>query len=649
MKKLLTSLLCVVMVMAFMPAMAFAAEEVAASLPAAENGVITLESDVVLSETATFSKNVTINGNGYTISPARDGQFTGANLIAVTGGTATLNNVRVDAVGACRAVLVKAGKLVVDGNSYITGGKASSYAHGVYVTGKAEFELKSGTISGNTGTNVNADYYDEYSKDLWIGANAKADISGGAVGYVFVNANGYSGQNKGGLTVSGGAVTNLYAETADGYDADCIVNGGTVENAMVSSAANLQSLVNATGIKTIQLRTDMDVNLVIPAEADFTLDLNGKTLNGGTVKGKATITNYGKVVINGNGTIKREDNNTSGYYTINNHGTMSINSGTVINNSNNSSLIRNAGLASDKDKNVTLNINGGTIEQKEFNAVKNDDYGKLNINGGTITSEHYAVQNWSNATIQGATINGGVYTGAWDDTIGAGDTAISTGTTVKGDVVTEVFGSGVTGKPEVRIYAGTIEGKLNVTEQSDVRVYGGKFADKNAAEYIVGNREMDADGNVVAKQPETPVTPNPGPVGPSEPVNPDTPEPPVDIEDPDTPLGPLPDEEVAAAVKSAKIKTTSKLVTVKGKKAIKLSWKGAEDLELDGYEVFRSVKKNSGYGKVKYFGPTSKTTYTNTKELKKGKTYYYKVRGYKMVGGQKVYTAWSTKAWRTVK
>ena len=139
MKKLLTSLLCVVMVMAFMPAMAFAAEEVAASLPAAENGVITLESDVVLSETATFSKNVTINGNGYTISPARDGQFTGANLIAVTGGTATLNNVRVDAVGACRAVLVKAGKLVVDGNSYITVGKASSYAHGVYVTGKAEF------------------------------------------------------------------------------------------------------------------------------------------------------------------------------------------------------------------------------------------------------------------------------------------------------------------------------------------------------------------------------------------------------------------------------------------------------------------------------------------------------------------------------
>ena len=89
-----------------------------------------------------------------------------------------------------------------------------------------------------------------------------------------------------------------------------------------------------------------------------------------------------------------------------------------------------------------------------------------------------------------------------------------------------------------------------------------------------------------------------------------------------------------------------------GKAAIKLTWKitgGDYALgEFDGFDIFRSTKKTSGYGKTPYF-TTTKTSYTNNKNLKAGKTYYYKVRAYKMVDGEKVYTGWSTKAWRTVK
>ena len=41
--------------------------------------------------------------------------------------------------------------------------------------------------------------------------------------------------------------------------------------------------------------------------------------------------------------------------------------------------------------------------------------------------------------------------------------------------------------------------------------------------------------------------------------------------------------------------------------------------------------------------------YTNNKGLEVGKTYYYKVRGFKYVNDEKVYTEYSLKAWRTVK
>jgi len=106
-------------------------------------------------------------------------------------------------------------------------------------------------------------------------------------------------------------------------------------------------------------------------------------------------------------------------------------------------------------------------------------------------------------------------------------------------------------------------------------------------------------------------------------------------------------------VKAAEIKLTSKLTKVKGKRAIKLTWKikegsGIEAADLDGFLVHRSTKKSKGYGTKPYF-TTKKLTYTNTKSLKKGKSYYFKVRGFVELDGKKYYTKWSNKAWRTVK
>lgn len=82
-----------------------------------------------------------------------------------------------------------------------------------------------------------------------------------------------------------------------------------------------------------------------------------------------------------------------------------------------------------------------------------------------------------------------------------------------------------------------------------------------------------------------------------------------------------------------------------------LTWTKSKGYKVDRFEIYRSVKKSSGYGRKAFFttkdGSWSK--YLNTKALKTGKTYYYKLRGVRVIDGQKYYTQWSNKAWRTIK
>jgi len=118
------------------------------------------------------------------------------------------------------------------------------------------------------------------------------------------------------------------------------------------------------------------------------------------------------------------------------------------------------------------------------------------------------------------------------------------------------------------------------------------------------------------------------------------------------------EEDAAAAIaKTEKIKAGVEKTTIKLKSTltrkgnVKLTWTKSRGYKVDYYEVFRSIKRNSGYGKKPFYvtATGSKTTYTNTKQLKAGKTYYYKVRGVREIAGEKVYTQYSNKAWRTIK
>ncbi len=104
-------------------------------------------------------------------------------------------------------------------------------------------------------------------------------------------------------------------------------------------------------------------------------------------------------------------------------------------------------------------------------------------------------------------------------------------------------------------------------------------------------------------------------------------------------------------IKSGVENTTLTARSEKVSGGIKVTWTKSKGYKVDYYEVFRSTKRYSGYGKAAFYTTKNaenpaKTWYVNTKDLKAGTRYYYKVRGVRMLDGRKVYTQWSTKAWR---
>lgn len=247
-------------------------------------------------------------------------------------------------------------------------------------------------------------------------------------------------------------------ESGSGETGSTGKTGGTTEpdtsakNEGVKSIIELNTAITAAGKieTTIKLAADITGDVVIPEDANITIDLNGKKItnsvghtimNNGTLTikgegtvdnithGKAALYNKGTVTLNG-GTFDRtrengqSDSSSGGnsYYTIKNVGNMTINEGVnVLTAEGNgelgrfSSLVANGyynGTTYDNDKGVdnpTLIINNGTFSGG-LNTIKNDDRAELTINNGTF-------KNFYQATVQNhniATINGGTYKAASD-------------------------------------------------------------------------------------------------------------------------------------------------------------------------------------------------------------------------------------------
>ena len=276
------------------------------------------------------------------------------------------------------------------------------------------------------------------------------------------------------------ATTGKGANEVAALAAETGVEGTTAVVAEVKGVSypSLQAAIDAAPRNaTVKLLADTKENVTISTN-NVTLDLNGHTLNGGTVKAKPALTVTARVTVTDSsetktGTIMREDtaenSGVSSHYVIDiqGKGWLTFESGNVTNNSGTTSG-KGASLVRVGDDSIAkypgLNIKGGNFTQNNFIVIK-VDRGDLFLNGGTLNSANsYAIENWHRATVKGGTVNGAV--AAW--TYGGGhnsDLTISGGT-VNGNVESVTY-DGAEGKTaKVSITGGTVNGTLNTVDYS---------------------------------------------------------------------------------------------------------------------------------------------------------------------------------------
>lgn len=340
-------------------------------------------------------------------------------------------------------------------------------------------------------------------------------------------------------------------------------NGGTEggsttapEESKIDSFDKLKAAIEAAEAgETIKLDADITGDVVVPENANITIDLNGKKItnsvghtimNNGTLTikgegtvdnithGKAALYNKGTVTLNG-GTFDRTQENgqsdsSSGgnsYYTIKNVGNMTINEGVnVLTAEGNdelgrfSSLVANGyynGTTYDNDMGVdnpTLIINNGTFSGG-LNTIKNDDRAELTINNGTF-------KNFYQATVQNhniATINGGTYKAASDASSTGKETygVYNCGCGANIDLGTLTVTGGIFEGADyaiadvsrltaiVNISGGCFSGakgaivkgtNSNATSNATISISGGTFSDKPANAYVAdGYKAIQVKGD----------------------------------------------------------------------------------------------------------------------------------------------------------
>lgn len=523
---------------------------------AADGNTVTLRKDTT--EDVVVDKNITLDLGGNTLTGTNSGKATlsiqnGATTtvkngsivgstsyytIEITKGsnaTATFESLTATAGNTDSSMIDNWGTLTINSGTY-TGGLnvVKSEENSTLVINGGEFTLNYCPNDGYTAvilvygdTTINGGKFIQNATKKWaypqvvmtgVVEGAKAPITR-VTGGTFTNNSGKTNDIFHGSTpatsanfkVSGGTFNKSVPDSyfADGFIPTKNADGtyGVKPGKYVADVEGdgyetlAEAVAAAEDDDTVTLLDNIDGNFVIEAGKEFTLDLNGFTLNGRTGKAEAAITNYGTLTITDSsaaktGTIKREDNGTVGetsYYVIRNRGTMTIEQANVVNNSGyretnpsgsmvGSSLICNG----DNDEGASLTINGGNLKQLNFIAIKNGSNGTLVVNGGEITSNHSAIQNWFNAELTGGTIRGQLWTDAYKAGESVGNTVIGGDVKFTGEIVMDVYASI---KPELTISGGN----LSVTNWritaacaklgGKPAVKGGTFANAVPAEY----------------------------------------------------------------------------------------------------------------------------------------------------------------------
>ena len=537
-----------------------------------QNANVTIDKDMTITATDATSSapypTIFISGqdsDGNTYDPTLNiyGTVSAAKAPAIQGngtdrGTSHIN--------IYDGALIKSNKLAIylpqicDVN--ITGGTVTGYC-GIGIK-SGTLNVSGGTVQGVANDNVIGDQYSQTNGISYDGSAIMIDSYIGYAGNVTINisdntkieslhstaireiGNDNSQTNMVALNITGGKITG-----ADGSDAVLVrettaptvaISGGTFTTAVPEDYCadgfiptqnedgtygvkigtyvaetngvkyeSLEEAINAaTRGKTVTMLADTRENVTI--SKNLILDLNGFTINGGQVKGKAAvmIDNARVTIMDSSagqtGTIMREDtaenSGDSSYYVIDIQGKNGFLKFTGGNVKNDSGIVgvKGASLVRLGDDSVagaypTLTINGGTFTQNNFVAIK-VDRGTLHFVGGVITSANsYAVENWNNAYIKGGTVNGTV--SSWVYSTGAAFSKLEiSGGTVNGNVASVNYDSAADKQARIFVTGGTVTGTLGTytytnglvptdeAAMATIEVTAGTF-EKNPTKYVV--------------------------------------------------------------------------------------------------------------------------------------------------------------------
>lgn len=314
---------------------------------ASADATITLLADITVEQTMLIDKNITIDGNGKTITSSVTNKL-GAFYVNTPTCNFTIQNATMDgnnaasmAVVAYRGVANAALDGIVatdnnnDGNNItLTNctvqnftGWPGSYVGAVYAFSHSHLTLNNCTFTGNT-TSLSTN--GASGADVWTGAATTVVINGGTYNEVFVNTNSSNVETvtiNGGatigelaicvsyksdgstniphLTIDNATVTNLTTEEGNPIPEDgiTILNGGSITNKPATEVAKIidgtstkafatfeDALAAATAEQTITLLADVTI---------ATLDvINGKLINKNGHK--VTVTTF---IVNDGGTF----------------------------------------------------------------------------------------------------------------------------------------------------------------------------------------------------------------------------------------------------------------------------------------------------------------------------------------------------------
>ena len=486
-------------------------------IPSAMGGTIKYDNSTLVFDgvemTTTARSGIETNGNNtndtVTLRNSTLNVPNGYGIYFPSSGTLTIDNSKINAktmgvqvcsgslnvTGAGTAITVSGDGIEKTGNDgAIEDGAAISIVERTGYKGLSEIKVSGGTFTAN-GTN------DAVKAYKWENQTAS----------------GFTQDDK--VSVSGGTFSSAVDKSlcAEGFIPTDNGNGtyGVKEGKYVAEIGSqgyesLQAAIDAAKSgATVKLLADTRENVTIAKK--LTLDLNGFTLNGGTVKGTPAlkVDNCSVTVKDSSaeqtGTIKREDtadnSGVSSHYVIDiqgKNGFLKFEGGNVVNNSGNTagkgaSLIR---LGNDSVSGwPTLTIKGGTFTQDNFIAIK-VDRGTLHLLGGTVNSANsFAIENWNNAYIKGGTVNGTVST--WVYSTGAAFSKLTiSGGTVNGNVASVNYDNAADKQARVYVTGGTVTGTLGTytyknglvamdeTAKATIEVTGGTFKE-DPTQYVV--------------------------------------------------------------------------------------------------------------------------------------------------------------------